>query len=84
MLRCVKIKWCNPRRKVLDRALGRRICEQDRVGTVGIDRGCIDEGAAWLHMRHSGLDEIKHGMNVDLERQLPLLVGDVCDVLKLA
>jgi hypothetical protein len=67
-------------REVLDSSLGGRIGEQAGIGTVGIDRRGVDDRAARLHVGHRGLGEVEHGVDVDAEGKLPLLVADVADI----
>jgi hypothetical protein len=69
-------------RKILDRALGRRVGEQDGVRHVRIYGGRVHDSAAGLHVRDRGLRQIEHRMDVHFEGQFPFLVGNVADVLE--
>jgi hypothetical protein len=40
----------------------------------------VDNGAARFHVRHSSLNEIKHRVDIHLERHPPLIVADVADI----
>jgi hypothetical protein len=73
---------CKAASETLDGSFGRRIGEKDRIGHVRIDGRCIDDRGAGLHVRNGCLGEIEHGMEVDREGHLPLVVADVSDVLK--
>ena len=44
---------------------------------VGIDGGSIDDRAALLLVGDRGLGEIEHRVDIDLEGQLPFVIGDV-------
>ncbi len=44
---------------------------------VGIDGGSIDDRAALLHVGDRRLGEIEHRVDIDLEGQLPFVIGDV-------
>src|SRR5262249_59907527 len=63
--------------EVVNSALGGGVGEQDRVGLIRIDRGRIDDHAARLHVFNGRFAQVKHGVDVDAESALPLLVADV-------
>src|SRR5215216_5114069 len=71
-----------PCRKIVDRALGRRIGQQGGVGRIRIDRCGVDDAATRLHVAHRGLGKIEHRVDIDLEGQFPFFVTDLIDRLE--
>jgi len=68
--------------RVLDLSLGGRIGEQYGIWHDRVNGGGIDDGAAWLHVRHGGLRQIEHRVDVGLESPLPFHIGHVVNILE--
>nr|GEU28583.1 indole-3-acetaldehyde oxidase [Tanacetum cinerariifolium] len=69
------------RREVHDRALGGRVGQLARLGRLAIDRRRVDDGRARFQMRHGGLDDIKHRVQVHIEVALPVFHADLVDAV---
>src|SRR5215211_2918745 len=60
-----------------DGALRARVGEQRRGRLVGLNRGYVDDGAAFWHVRERGLDQPEHRVDVGLEGTVEQLGRDV-------
>ena len=67
--------------EVVDGALGGGVVEEPRVGVVGLHRGGVHDRAARAHVLQRGAAEREHGHDVDLERLVDLLVGEIGQVI---
>jgi hypothetical protein len=67
--------------KTDDGALCGCVVEQIRTTNVSIDAGVVDDGVTLVHMRQSVFGQVKEGVDVCLESKLPLLLGQVDNIL---
>jgi hypothetical protein len=61
----------------------RRYCTYKEIGTadVGVDGSVVDDAVTRVHVRQSVLGHVEEGVDVGGESELPLLLGEILDVL---
>lgn len=64
-----------------DGAFRARVVEEIGAADIRVDGGVIDDGVAGLHVRDAEFREVVEGVDVRVEGLVPLLDGEVGDVL---